>query len=178
MQITTKIQFSLTLILGGFVVTGAIIYWAIPKDWNDAARQNEDGTYSLQQEWERTIEKKKEKHQMQDLYVLIATKNAYYSCNHCPTGNFFLKKGEVFRYGTTGNGQIGRGFNEGWLNTNLLDYVLVETGDLATIKAKEATLIGSYAILPENLRRPLPGSSSSKPYWYRLVLPPGNNSLD
>lgn len=51
-------------------------------------------------------------------------------------------------------------------------------GDLATVVTKQTLLIGSYALLPENLQRPLTSNVNATPYWYRLVLPPGNKSLD
>ena len=50
--------------------------------------------------------------------------------------------------------------------------------DLATVVAEQASLIGSYALLPENLQRPLANEANARLYGYRLVLPPGNKSLD
>lgn len=154
------------------------VYMALPKSWEEATTIKKDGTLALSKEWAETIDKKKDQYAYHDLYQLIAAENGYYSCKHCPTGKFYLKVGEVYRYGTTGIGQEGRGYNKSWLDKNFLNYVHILTADLATIKSEEIVLIGGYALFPENLKRPLVGSNIAKPYWYRLVLPPGNNSLD
>lgn len=165
-------------ILFALLAIALFIYLAIPKDWQDATRTNKDGSVSLSEEWEKTITEKQEQYTEHELYKLTAARKGYFQCKHCPTGNFYLNKGEVYRYGTTGVGQNRRGFNQQWLNDKRLNYIIILKGDITIVKAEEAGLIGSYAILPENLSRPLSGSSKSKPYWYRLVLPPGNNSLD
>lgn len=165
-------------ILFALLTIALFIYLAIPKDWQDATRTNEDGSVSLSEEWEKTITEKQEQYAEHELYMLAAASSGYFLCKHCPTGKFYLNKGEVYRYGTTGIGQSKRGFNREWLNTYHLNYFLLMKGDITVIKTEEAALIGGYAILPENLARPLSGSSQSKSYWYRLVLPPGNNSLD
>jgi hypothetical protein len=128
--------------------------------------------------WARTIDKKKEKLNDHELYVLLAARDGYYLCTHCPTGKFFLKKDEIYRYGTTGDGPDIRGYNKNWLAKNGLLYIHLLTSDLKTIKSLEITYIGNYPLVAENLSRPLPGDPGVKPYWYRLVLPPGNNSLD
>ncbi len=178
MYSTKKWSFPIALILVGLLITGAVVYMSIPKFWEEATTTNEDGTIDLSDQWKETIEKKQEQFEVHDLYKLTASLDGYFLCEHCPTGKFFLKAGETYRYGTTGLGQEGRGYNEQWLNDHLLNYVLIITEDIATVKAQQATLIGTYAILPENLARPLPSSPKAKLYWYRLVLPPGNNSLD
>ncbi|MEZ5039992.1 MAG: hypothetical protein R2828_08870 [Saprospiraceae bacterium] len=154
------------------------VYMALPKSWEEATTVKKDGTLALSKEWAETIDRKKDQYAYHDLYQLIAAKNGYYSCKHCPTGKFYLKVGEVYRYGTTGIGQEGRGYSEEWLNDHLLNYVIIMTGDIAIIKTQEAILIGSYAIFPENLNRPLFKTAGAKDYWYRLVLPPGNQRLD
>jgi hypothetical protein len=170
-----SISFSLTL-LGLLVII--IIYMSIPNDWEDAVTENQDGTYTLSKDWAGEVSKKKEQFASHDLYMLIALADGFFLCKHCPTGKFYLKKNEVYRYGTTGIGQFQRGYNKQWLSDNLLIYIQIASGDLTSMKMQEATLIGNYAILPENIRRPLQNSSKAKTYWYRLVLPPGNNSLD
>ena len=178
MNTTKSIRVPLIFILLGTLSTIIIIYLTIPKDWEDATTEKEDGQITLSENWSSIIEEKQEQYSSHDLYVLTAAADGYFECKHCSTGKFFLKEKEVYRYGTTGIGQSGRGFNEQWLNDNLLNYVHLMNADLTTVKTEEANLIGNYAILPENLKRPLRNSSNAKTYWYRLVLPPGNNSLD
>lgn len=154
------------------------IFMAIPKTWEEAVTLQEDGSYRLSEKWEKTILRKKKKIKKHRLYVLVATQNGYFDCPHSPTGKFYLKKGEIYRYGTTGETTVGRGYSETWLIKNNLTFKVIMEGDLATVTLAQTTLIGQYPLLPENMQRPLPGDELAKPYWFRLVLPPGNKSLD
>lgn len=151
---------------------------SIPKSWEEATQTGSDGSISLSDDWSRTIERKKGKYEIHELYMLVAASDGYFSCKHCPVGRFYLRRGEIYRYGTTGDGQSARGYNERWLNDHLLSYVILMKSDITTVKIAETTLIGEYVLLPENLNRPLFNQAGGKPNWYRLVLPPGNNSLD
>jgi len=159
-------------------IISALILMAIPKSWKAATKETTDGNISLSKEWAETITKKQDSHANQELYMLTAARNGYFLCKHCPTGKFFLKAGEVYRYGITGGGKAKRGYSDSWLARSGLNYILLQKGNLAAIKTEETALIGSYALHPENLLRPLTGKPAAKLNWYRLVLPPGNNSLD
>ncbi|PHN01143.1 hypothetical protein [Flavilitoribacter nigricans] len=178
MDTTKSNRFPLGLILVGLLITGIFIYMSIPKKWEDATKVGDDGAVTLSDDWAGTVERKQDQYANQELYALTAVIDSYFLCQHCPTGKFFLKTGEIYRYGTTGITQNKRGFNEKWLNRHKLNYVYLQMGDLATIKTREAALIGAYAVLPENLARPISSSPEARAYWYRLVLPPGNNSLE
>lgn len=164
------------MLLLGFI--GFVIFMAIPKSWEEAVTIQEDGTYRLSEKWEKAITRKREKIKKHRLYVLVARSNGYFQCPHSPSGKFYLKTGEVYRYGTTGDAFATRGYSQKWLAVNNLILITIIEADLATVLGTQATLIGSYVILPENLRRPLPSAPDAKGYWYRLVLPPGNKSLD
>jgi hypothetical protein len=93
-------------------------------------------------------------------------------------GKILFEKGEIYRYGTTGETTVSRGYSETWLIKNSLNFEVVMEGNLELVLIEQAKLIGLYAILPENLLRPLAGDELAKPYWFRLVIPPGNKSLD
>lgn len=160
------------------VLVGVVLFMAIPKTWEEAVVQNEDGSYGLSERWEKAILSKQKKTEKHRLYMLVASTNGYFQCVHSPSGKFYLKAGELYRYGTTGDTFAARGYNQKWLAANNLTLISIMEGDLATIIAEQTKLIGSYVLLPENLQRPLPSEASAKPYWYRLVLPPGNKSLD
>lgn len=166
------------IILTGLLITTIILWSSIPKRWDDATTENADGSMELSAEWSSTVAKKQAKIANHELYMLVAAQNGYYLCGHCAGGRFFLNAGEVYRYGTTGNGKNGRGYTDNWLAKQKLNFIHLMYGDLATIMTEQATLIGSYALHPENIKRPLTGEAKAKSYWYRLVLPPGNNSLD
>ncbi|MEL6927089.1 MAG: hypothetical protein AAFO95_00470 [Cyanobacteria bacterium J06600_6] len=151
---------------------------SIPKTWQEATKKDKAGNISLSESWANAVEEKIEQHQTHELYALRAANDGQYACKHCQSAQFFLKAGEIYRYGTTGVGQEGRGYSEGWLARKRLTFVHIQYGDLATVKTEEALLIGHYVIHPENLARPVQDDPSAKIYWYRLVLPPGNNNLD
>jgi len=157
---------------------GFVILMAIPKTWEEAVTQQDDGSFRLSKKWERAIWRKEEKIKKHRLYVLVAIQNGYFDCPHSPTGKFYLKEGEIYRYGTTGESTVGRGYSETWLIKNNLTFKVIMEGDLTTVTLAQTTLIGQYPLLPENMQRPLPGDELAKPYWFRLVLPPGNKSLD
>lgn len=166
------------LLIIGVVVSLLYLLMAIPKSWEEATKKGGDGSLSLSDSWAKAIEKKKSKYEAHELYMLVAANRGYFYCKHCPSGRFYLRTGEIYRYGTTGEGQHGRGYSQNWLNDHLLSYVVLMKSDIKTVKMAETTLIGNYVLLPENLNRPLMNQAKSKPNWYRLVLPPGNNTLD
>jgi hypothetical protein len=165
-----------------FIITGLclgiIIYMAIPKTWEEAVTQKEDGSYGLSKTWDKTVTRKVEKIRKHRLYALVATNNGYFECAHSPTGRFYLNRDEVYRYGTTGSSFSKRGYSQDWLAKHNLTLFRLMDGDLTTVLARQTTLIGSYPLLPENMSRPLPGDNKATPSWFRLVLPPGNKSLD
>lgn len=161
-----------------FCLVGFVISMAIPKSWEEVVTKQDDGSYRLSKKWEKTILRKQEKIRKHRLYVLVASTNGYFQCPHSPSGKFYLKADEVYRYGTTGETFAARGYSKRWLAINNLTLISIMEDDLATVLAEQAFLIGSYALLPENLQRPLANEANAKLYWYRLVLPPGNKSLD
>lgn len=161
-----------------FCLVGFAIFMAIPKSWEEVVTKQDDGSYRLSKKWEKTILRKQEKIKKHRLYVLVATRSGYFDCPYSATGKFYLNVGEVYRYGTTGETTVTRGYSETWLIKNNLTFKVIMEGDLAMVAAEQANLIGHYPLLPENMQRPLPGEASAKPYWFRLVLPPGNKSLD
>lgn len=110
--------------------------------------------------------------------MLVAINNGYFECPHSPTGRFYLKGKEIYKYGTTGDTFSARGYSSNWLIKNNLALLERMEGDLATVLAEQTTLIGTYSLLPENIRRPWVGDNAATPSWFRLVLPPGNKSLD
>ncbi|MCB0597870.1 MAG: hypothetical protein H6557_03320 [Lewinellaceae bacterium] len=171
-------RFPVGLLLIGAVIATFILLIALPKTWEEATRKNPDGSHSLSEEWEDAIDHKKDKIENQELYKLVAKRSGMYLCKHCPTGKFYLYKGELYRYGTTGDGKNGRGYTDQWEEKNKLEFFHISFGDEATVKKGQAELIGTYALDSENMRHPLPGTPNAKNYWYRLVLPPGNNNLN
>lgn len=171
-------QFSFSVLILVIIILVAIFWMSIPKNWEEVTRKKNNGGYELSEVQEKAIEDKIEKIENQELYALVAAKNGMYLCKHCPGKKFFLFVNEVYRYGTTGNGQSGRGYTESWQLKNNLKFVHLMYGDEVTVKVEQTKLIGSYPIHSDNMSRPLKNDVNAKSYWYRLVLPPGNTKLD
>lgn len=162
----------------GVLCSGFLVLMALPKSWEASVQQNEDGSYSLSKARQEAIDQKKERILQHELYMLVASQDGKYLCKHCLNRRFHLNKGEIYRYGTTGYGSSGRGYTHDWLAENKLSYIRISIGDEANMKIIEAELIGSYPLHPDNMRRPLLKGSNATKEWYRLSLPPGNNSLN
>ena len=101
-------------------------------------------------------------------YALIATQNGDFYCKPCPGKKFFLKEGEVWRYGMTRKGEKGR-YSEVFLDSNNLKLIVQCRGTTTECLKQERWKIFNYPLLPENLARP-----NDK----RLVKPPGNLRTD
>ncbi len=110
-----------------------------------------------QEELERGMKKFDEAEQ----YVLEVALEGYYPCFHCEEKTIFLFKGEVWKYGVTINGELGR--YPGGLNEIGLVYFSEFKGTLSDCLKAEKRKIILYALLPENLKRDVP-----------LIRPPGN----
>ena len=110
--------------------------------------------------------KKKMKKEIADLdnaeqYVLIAQHNGFYPCFHCSTGRIFLKRGEVWKYGTTIKGQIGR-YRKSLAQRELF-YEIQFIGNIRDCLIEEKLKIYNYPLLKECLSRK-----------EKLIRPPGN----
>jgi hypothetical protein len=80
------------LILLGMLISLTFLYMSIPKSWEEAVKTRDDGSLTHSDSWARSIERKKSRYEVHDLYMLVAAKDSYFVCKHCPTGSFFLKK--------------------------------------------------------------------------------------
>lgn len=95
-------------------------------------------------------------------YALLAKRTGYFPCFSCPDAERIrLQRGQVWKYGATTKGEWGR-YSKTLQSKNLL-YVIQFTGTLEQCLMEEKRKIYNYALLPENLQRPLP-----------LMRPPGN----
>ena len=117
---------------------------------------------------EKEIADRIDRLQNAQLYVLRAEINGYFLCPKCPpetarNGKYYLKVGESYKYGVTIN--PNERYSKAELARFRLNYLLLATGPLEEMLAKESILIGQYATLPENLARPKA---------LRLAIPPGS----
>lgn len=137
----------------------------------DFAEQTEEG-YVLKPERVSEIDRQLKKlEETEEVYALLAKTDGLFSCGHCPVGSFYLLRGEVAKYGTTGNGENGR-YPKSFYKSVNVEYVRLFLGNKLDALKFEKQLIASYPLLPENIARPdYPTGNLPR---YKLARPPLN----
>ena len=85
-------------------------------------------------------------------YALLAIADGWYTCLHSGLTLYYLRVGEVWKYGATSKGERGR-YTIKFLRTNRVNYVIQFTGTLHECLKEEQRKLYDYPILPENLVR-------------------------
>ena len=152
---------------------GLGIYMAF-ESFDDFVEKGPDRGYELKQERKDKLnDKVRRMREEAEVYYLLASKNGYYECLHCPNGVFFLYKDEIWKIGTTIQGKEKR-YKPKYLKRMGLNYKVIYRGNLQKAQELEVIEIGNYPLKPENLQRP------DKPLGqlirYKLARPPGQNS--
>lgn len=96
-------------------------------------------------------------------YALIASRNGWFLCNHPGRTTFYLLAGEVWKYGTTTKGQIGR-YSYKYLENANVSYIVQFQGTIAECLKEEQRKLFNYPYLPENLARPEKDRLPRPPY--------------
>ena len=76
---------------------------------------------------------------------------------------FFLRKGEIWKYGVTSKGQAGR-YSDVFLIKNQVSYFVQFSGTFSECLKQEQILLFNYPYLPENLARNPADRLSRPPY--------------
>lgn len=128
----------------------------------DFLEVTETGEVVLTKERREKLDKDMEKYDHAVQYVLVALLEGDFPCFSCPNGGTIkLYPGEVYKYGVTINGEVGR-YGTG-LAEQKLTYIPQVKGSIDICLKEERRKIYNYALLPENLNRTPP-----------LIRPPGN----
>ncbi len=85
-------------------------------------------------------------------YALIAEVAGWYPCLHSGRSIFYLKAGEVWKYGVTSKGKVGR-YAGSFLVSNKVTYVIEFKGTFSECLKQEQIKLFNYRYLPENLGR-------------------------
>lgn len=168
MERTLKLTspFSLLLLLSLIIVIFAYIHW------EDVVIRHPDGTYSIDDATADRVADRVDRIQNQaEFYKLVAKSNGYFACPLCPpkassNGKFFLYYREIYKYGVTINPQ--QRYSRSELAAWNLDYIVIAAGSYSDMLALETVHSGQYAVLPENLNRPL---------LRRLAVAPGSGTI-
>lgn len=139
--------------------------------FDDFVKRKPDGGYELKEERRDQLNDKVRRMRSEaEQYVLRASRNGFYECLHCPQGVFYLYKGEVWKYGVTTRGKLGR-YKPQYLKRMGLIYEMQFRGSLQQAMELELIKIGQYPLLPENLSRP--DKPEGELIRYKLARPPG-----
>lgn len=100
-------------------------------------------------------------------YALTAGRNGWYPCLHSRRIQFYLKTGEVWKYGVGGSGVFGR-FRATFLLKNKVSCIVQYRGSFAQCLRQEQLRLFGYRDLPENLARP-PARQLPRPPYNPIV---------
>lgn len=154
----TKNQTSFTLLLIGLALflVGIVFY---PKtDFEEG-----DKAPKLHPKEEEKLQKRLKEIDDAQQYALVAIENGWYPCNHPGRISFYLLAGEVWKYGVTTKGQLGR-YSIKFLEKTNVYYVIQFQGTIAECMKEEQRKLFNYPYLPENLTRPLKDRLPRPPY--------------
>lgn len=126
-----------------------------------------EGEPRLKPEQQKILEKKLEEIDDAEQYALVANDFGWYSCLHSGRSTFYLKPGEVWKYGVTFKGEKVR-YTIQFLQANNVSYRIQFKGPISECLKEEQRKLFNYALLPENLARPEQD---------RLPRPPGNSVM-
>lgn len=132
-----------------------------------ASFSGEDKTPELNPKEAEKLQKRLREIDDSEQYALIAKSNGWYSCLHSGRTTFYLKAGEVWKYGVTSKGQFGRYAAKFLLRNNVL-YDLQFKGTVSECLKQEQIKLFNYRYLPENLAR-LPTDRLSRPPYNSIM---------
>jgi hypothetical protein len=96
-------------------------------------------------------------------YALVAAIDGFYPCLHSGHKTYYLKTGEVWKYGVTSKGALGR-YAASFLVKNRVSYLVQFKGNFAECLKQEQIKLFGYPYLPENQVRPLALQLPRPPY--------------
>ncbi|MCB0574999.1 MAG: hypothetical protein KDC61_10595 [Saprospiraceae bacterium] len=152
----TQTQTPFPLILIGVVLLLATIALFSKIDF-----QGENEVPKLSPEDKAKLEKRLREIDDSEQYALVARNKGWYPCLHSGRTTFYLKDGEVWKYGVTSKGQFGR-YSSSFLFKNKVFYVVQFKGNFSECLKQEQIRLFNYTNLPENLAR-LPGERLPRP---------------
>lgn len=156
------------------ILLGCLAIYMAFESFDDFVEKKPDGSYELKQKRKDQLnDKVRRMREEAEVYYLLASKDGYYECLHCPNGVFYLYKDEIWKVGITIRGQEGR-YKMKYLRRMGLRYKVIYRGNIQRAQELEVIEIGSYPLKPENLQRP--DKQQGQLIRYKLARPPGQNS--
>ena len=131
--------------------------------WRDVVEYIE-GVPHLKRRHQEELQKKLSRPDEAEQYALLANVDGWYACLHSGRVEYYLRTGEVWKYGVTAKGERRR-YTAQFLQEHNVSYIAEFVGTLKQCLDEEQRKLYTYPVLPENLARPEED---------RLIRPPYN----
>lgn len=150
------------------LVLGCLIVYSVynSQGYEEVVTTDSEGNPVLTPDRQAEIARRQNKNiEEAEQYVLIAIAPGYRECYLCPGGKVWLEAGEIAKIGISTNSK--NRYSIEYYEHHGVFYQMEYRGDLTTAKNREIGRLGSYPLLPENLKRK-----------NKLLYPPLNSKLD
>jgi hypothetical protein len=155
---TTKTQTSILPLLTGVAVL--FVTFVISSQVNSSGVSEAP---KLSPKEEAKLQKRLKEIDEAEQYALVARNDGFYPCTINGFPSYYLKAGEVWKYGVTSKGESGR-YTIKFLVKNEVLYLVQFRGNIAECLKMEQLKLFMYPYLPENLARPLELQLPRPPY--------------
>ena len=142
----TQVSFLFPLFVLAVVLVAVVLFPKI--DFEE-----DNGAPKLHPKEEERLQKRLKEIDDSEQYALIAEGDGWYPCLHRGRTVFYLKAGEVWKYGVTSKGRLGR-YKTDFLIRNNVSYYVQFNGTFSECLKQEQIKLFNYPYLPENLARP------------------------
>ena len=134
-----------------------------------------DGKWRQKPEFRDKVDDKRDSYDECEVYYLTAMADGFYECFNCKEKTFYLYSGEIAKIGMTCTGE--NRYLQSFYKAKKVRYEVILFGDVYECQREEIRLLGNYANMPENMRRPDPSVLSIKNRRYKLLYPVFNTTL-
>ncbi len=134
------------------LIAGTFFLIVCALKWGDVVKYV-NGEAQLTEKHQQQLKKKLDELEDAEQYALVAIADGMYPCLHSGRSLIYLRVGEVWKYGVTSKGEIGR-YTTSFLLRNNVSYLLQFRGNFAECLKQEQIKLYNYPYLPENLARP------------------------
>ena len=132
------------------LIAGTVLIFCALK-WSDVV-EYVAGEPKLKAKYSNEKQRKLSEPDQAEQYALLAIADGWYTCLHSGLELYYLRAGEVWKYGVTAKGERGR-YAIKFLRTNRVSYIIQFTGTLNECLKEEQRKLYDYPLLPENLAR-------------------------
>jgi len=133
------------------LLIGGILLLICALKWRDVV-EYVDGEPILKTKQKNELQRKLEELENVEQYALLARSDGWYPCLHSKLKTYYLRKNEVWKYGVTSKGEMGR-YAPAFLPANKVYYYIQFTGTMSECLKEEQRKLFNYPTLPENLVR-------------------------